>query len=109
MLAEWLRVLKPGGKLILELPCMDKVFSHISVRLRKGESPSPAFSWLAIWGDPQHKDAAMCHRWGYFKSDMVKVLTDAGFVNVCDEQPRYHFEVRDMRVTATKPALSKEV
>ena len=103
VLAEWKRVLKPGGKLIIELPCMDKVFNHIFVRMKKGENPSPAFSWLPLWGDPKHEDPSMCHRWGYFKVDMVRVLTDAGFINVSDEEPRYHFPSRDMRFTAIKP------
>jgi predicted SAM-dependent methyltransferase len=29
LLTEWKRVLKPGGKMILELPCMDKVFAYV--------------------------------------------------------------------------------
>lgn len=102
-LAQCWRVLKPGGKLVLELPCMDKVFSHIAIRMRKGEVPSPTFSWLALWGDPRHRDPAMCHRWGYFRGDMRKVLDDAGFVEIQDEEPRYHFPMRDMRATARKP------
>jgi SAM-dependent methyltransferase len=103
LLAEWKRVLKPGGSLVLELPCMDKVFGYIAARLAKNEQPAPAFSWLALWGDPKHKSPAMCHRWGYFKSDMGKVLTDAGFTEIRNEEPRYHFPCRDMRMTATKP------
>lgn len=102
-LAEVKRVLKVGGKIVLELPCMDKVFSHIAARLRKGESPSPTFSWLAIWGDPRYESAAMTHKWGYCKADMVKVLTEAGFVDVKSEEPNYHFPKRDMRFVATKP------
>jgi ubiquinone/menaquinone biosynthesis C-methylase UbiE len=102
-LAEVKRVLKPGGKILLELPCMDKVFGHIAARLQKGEAPSATFSWLPLWGDPRHEDPAMCHRWGYFKADMVKVLSDAGFVEIVEEEPRYHFPRRDMRFTATKP------
>jgi hypothetical protein len=102
-LAEVKRVLIPGGLLVLELPCMDKVFGHIATRLAKGEQPSSTFSWLPIWGDPRHEDPAMCHRWGYFRNDMVKMLTDAGFADVREEEPRYHFPIRDMRFVATKP------
>lgn len=102
-LREWLRVLKPGGKVILELPCMDKVLNHIFIRMKKGESPSPTFSWFALWGDPRYKATEMQHKWGYFKSDIQRLLAEAGFVQIQDEEPNYHFPTRDMRFTAIKP------
>lgn len=103
LLDEWRRVLKPGGKLILELPCMDKVCTHIQLRLNKGVAPAPFMSWLAFWGDPKYEDPAMCHKWGYFKHDMEKILLKR-FVSMSHEPPRYHFIQRDMRVTAIKGA-----
>lgn len=103
VLAEWKRVLKPGGRLALELPCMDKVFGYISESLQKNSPPHPTFSWLALWGDPRHRDPAMCHRWGYFKTDLQNLLTEAGFIDIRDEEPKYHFPIRDMRFTAIKP------
>lgn len=103
VLLEWKRVLKPGGKIILELPCMDSVFGHIMARLRKGMAPVPGMAWLPLWGDPKYKRPEMVHKWGYFRVDMTKLLTDAGFSNIQHEQARYHFAIRDMRVTAIKP------
>jgi ubiquinone/menaquinone biosynthesis C-methylase UbiE len=103
VLLEWFRVLKAGGKLILELPCLDRVLNHIFLRMKKGESPSPGFSWFALWGDPVYKDPAMCHRWGYFKADMPLLLERAGFLNIAEEEVRYHFPQRDMRFVAFKP------
>lgn len=105
LLAEWKRVLKPGGKIVLELPNMEAVMSHIAVRMQKGQPPSPTMSWLAIWGDPRHEDPAMCHRWGYTPTDLALILTKAGFVGIADEKARYHFPIRDMRVVATKPGV----
>jgi SAM-dependent methyltransferase len=107
MLGEWKRVLRPGGTLSLELPCMDKVFGHIAARIGKGQPPARFMSWLPIWGDPRHREPAMCHKWGYFRGDMDAVLTRAGFVDVTHEEPRYHFPIRDMRVTARKPKEMK--
>lgn len=106
LLAEWKRVLRPGGLLVLELPCMEAVLNHIFLRMKKGESPSPGFSWLPIWGDPSYKDPAMSHKWGYFKNDMNLILTKAGFVDVNLEEARYHFPTRDMRATARKPVVA---
>jgi hypothetical protein len=101
---EWKRVLKPGGKLILELPCMDKVFSHIAACVLENKPMKMAFTVLPLWGDPRYKDPAMAHKWGYCKADLAQLLTDAGFIDVQDEEPRYHFPVRDMRFTAKKGA-----
>lgn len=102
MLTDWRRVLKVGGTLVLELPDMAKVLNHIFLRMKKGQSPSPGFSWLPIWGDPKYQRTEMMHKWGYFTQDVVALLTDCGFGAVQVERARYHFPDRDMRVTARK-------
>lgn len=106
LLKEFLRVLKPGGEVVLELPCLDKVFGHMFHRMKKGESPHPSFSYFAIWGDPRFMDPLMCHRWGYGLQDMHSMLKEAGFVNVStDQECNYHFPGRDMRAVAYKPKV----
>lgn len=95
--------MRPGGKLIIELPNLQRILSHIFIRMKKGEPPSPAFSWLPMWGDPAFKDPAMMHKWGYFPIDVEKRLSEAGFVDIAHEEAKYHFPIRDMRVTARKP------
>lgn len=103
ILKEWLRVLKPGAPMILELPCMDKVFRYIAAAMARKEPLHGNFSVLPLWGDPRMKSVEMCHKWGYFFMSLREELVKAGFIDVKYEKPRYHFPNRDMRATARKP------
>lgn len=102
MLTEWKRVLKDGGKLILELPCMNKVLRHIYDCVRNGEPFTMAKTWLAWHGDPQYRDESMCHRWSYTREMLETLLLQVGFRDVKYEKPRYHFPGRDMRMVCYK-------
>lgn len=102
LLKEWKRVLKPGGRLILELPCLDKVMHYIAKAVA---DKRPMMEWCtmhAFWGDPKHESPAMCHKWGYTMASLKDLLLSVGFTDPMFENPRYHFPVRDMRVTAVK-------
>lgn len=103
LLREWKRVLKPGGYLVLELPCMDKILHYMSERLKAQEPMDIQMTWLALWGDPGHRRPEMCHKWGYTKQQITDELQAAGFADVRIEQPRYHVLARDMRVVGRKP------
>lgn len=103
VLTEWKRVLKPGGKLILELPSMEKVFKYIADAMDQKLPLSATFSVLPLWGDPKYRSVGMCHKWGYFFVTLRQELVKAGFDHVTLEKPRYHFPNRDMRVVAVKP------
>jgi SAM-dependent methyltransferase len=102
LLIEWRRVLKPGGKLVLELPCMEKVLNYIYNCMREKVSISPSMAWYVFWGDPKYQDPHMVHKWGYTKDSLRGVLTQSGFRDIEFEAPRYHFPIRDMRVTCRK-------
>lgn len=103
ILLEWKRVLKPGGKLILELPCLDKVFTYIAQCIQAGRPLSPTMSLYVFWGDPRYKNELMNHRYGY-TTDMIKTaLLEAGLESIELCEPRYHFPFRDMRIEAIKP------
>ncbi|MEK9894963.1 MAG: class I SAM-dependent methyltransferase [Burkholderiaceae bacterium] len=103
LLAEWKRVLKPGGELILELPCLDKVFQYIHDAIDQGLQDfwAPMTVW-ALWGDPKYQDARMSHRWGYTYLMLGRLLEQAGWEWIAFTEPRYHLAVRDMRATAKK-------
>jgi len=102
LLTEWKRVLKPGGKLILELPCMDKVLGYALRCLQQKEAMQPFMTLHAMYGDPRHEDPAMCHKWGWFQKELLKVLESLHFREITVCEPRYHFPFRDMRIECIK-------
>jgi len=102
LLEEWKRVLKPGGRLILELPCLDKVLFYITNCINNKIEISPTFSLFVFWGDPKYKNEFMVHKWGYTMKMLEDLLLECGFSNIEFEEPRYHFKDRDMRITAIK-------
>lgn len=103
ILLEWKRALKPGGKLILELPCMDKVYSIIAASVAQKLPLTRSFTEFVFWGNPKYKDPLMGHKWGYTYKSITEKLHMAGFEQITTCSPRYHFAERDMRIEAIKP------
>ncbi len=101
-LTEWKRILKPGGTLILELPCMDKVFMYIGRCVEANEPILTFMSSHVFWGDPKHHDPLMCHRWGYFIGPLKQLLEQVGFSHIERQEARYHHPCRDMRWECVK-------
>lgn len=102
LLTEWKRILKPGGKMILELPSMDKVFRYIAWAVTTGADLQAFMSLHAMWGDPVYRSPAMCHKWGWFQKPLVALLEKIGMreIRLCDA--RYHFRFRDQRIECVK-------
>jgi len=102
LLTEWKRVLKPGGKMILELPCMDKVFGYAVNCVKKNEPMQSFMTLLAMYGDPQYKDPHMCHKWGWFQKPLIAMLESVGMKDIKVCPTRYHFNFRDQRLECVK-------
>ena len=98
VLAEWHRLLKPKGQLILELPNIEAACRN----LLNGMNDQMAM-W-PLYGDPQHKDHFMCHHWGYTPKTIKALLSDNGFGKILLLPPQTHGKRanRDMRVEARK-------
>jgi predicted SAM-dependent methyltransferase len=99
VMAEWKRMLKPGGKLILELP-------NIEAAARNLLAGQPLQMWqYALYGDGSHRDPFMLHKFGYTPKTIRQLCADAGFMDVAILPPQTHGPRpnRDMRVEARKP------
>ncbi len=101
MLFDWNRALKPGGKLVIEVPCLNKIAKNVVA----GEK-NLRLTVLGIFGDPRDKRPGMMHGWCYTQEELCDSLEQCGFVNIEVEEPKFHMPERDMRITALRPCLT---
>ncbi|NDG14134.1 MAG: methyltransferase domain-containing protein [Betaproteobacteria bacterium] len=110
VLQEWVRVLKPGGKLIVECPniltaCEELVRNPVLGAMPGAEGQRTM--WV-FYGDPVHEDPLMCHRWGYTPVTLGAVMREAGLLELRQEPAQFKLrEPRDMRVVGKKPMIDQ--
>lgn len=98
VVAEWRRLLAPGGKLVLELPNLAAACRNMLAGMNDQMVMFP------LYGDPSHKDPFMCHRWAYTPATVTALLQAGGFGKVKIMPPQTHGRRvnRDMRVEAIR-------
>ena len=105
ILKEWTRVLKPGGKMILECPNLisaaEEFLKNSDIAAMGG--PEGQRSMWVFYGDPGWKDPLMIHRWGYTPRSLATVMAAAGLTELKQEPAQFKLrEPRDMRITGVK-------
>jgi len=105
ILKEWIRVLKPGGKLILECPNLisaaEEFLKNSDVAAMGG--PEGQRSMWVFYGDPGWKDPLMIHRWGYTPNSLATIMAAAGLTELKQEPAQFKLrEPRDMRIVGLK-------
>ena len=107
ILKEWTRVLKPGGKMILECPNLISAaeeFLKNPEEAALGGAAGQRSMWV-FYGDPGWRDPLMIHRWGYTPRSLATVMHLAGLTELAKEPAQFKLrEPRDMRITGRKPA-----
>lgn len=104
VIAEWKRLLVPGGLLVLELPDLWKCCRNVVDRI-EGRKVDQLSMW-GLYGDPRDEDPYMTHRWGWTPQTLADYLTECGFTAIKEKKPQFHrvgAELRDMRIEAIKP------
>jgi ubiquinone/menaquinone biosynthesis C-methylase UbiE len=99
---DWVRVLKPGGVLIIECPCLDKVLEIFDHHIRAKTNIDMRMTMWALYGDPRYNEPGMVHRWCYSKWEMRAMLENFG-LEVVETEPKFHVPTRDMRFEGRKP------
>lgn len=99
VLKEWIRVLKPGGKLIVECPNLQAACEEFLKNPDMAALPGTEGQktmWV-FYGDPRWADPLMVHRWGYTPKSLGQLMKNCGLVDVKQEPAEFKLrEPRDM-------------
>ncbi len=105
VMREWARVLKPGGRMIIECPNIlsaCQTFLENPQQFSREDQNGQRTMWV-FYGDPKWKDPLMIHRWGYTPDSLKELLTEVGLADVRQEPAQFKLrEPRDMRVVGVK-------
>lgn len=98
LVAEWRRLLRVRGKLILELPNLELACKNLLA------GTTAQMSYFGIYGDESHKSPWMLHKFGYTPKTLNALLKAGGFDQIIFMAPRTHGARvnRDMRCEAIK-------
>lgn len=99
LLADWHRMLKPGGKLTIETPdfwrCVGWLFHPVGEKRRLGRSQ--------FYGNQKDRLDYETHRYLWTAGELAAACREAGFRRVrVSHRTETHYPGRDMRVEATK-------
>lgn len=95
LLKEWRRVLKPGAPIAIECPDLMKACEHMVAKRNQ------QLSYWPIYGDPDHVNPYMMHKWGWTPRSLIKLMEFCGFHDVTEKPAQHKLgPVRDLRVEA---------
>lgn len=109
ILREWVRVLKPGARMVIECPNVTSAcaaFLQDPAGASYEDQRGQRTMWV-LYGDPAWKDPLMIHRWGYTPESLMRLMAEVGLTELKQEPAQFKLrEPRDMRVAGVKPAAA---
>lgn len=104
ILSDWYRVLRPMGRLVLEMPDIYKSAKNLIADIESGKQPSDKWAIWPIYGDNPNKSHYDDHKAGWTFKTLEPVLKKAGFGMIKECPPEFHGRKtnRDFRIEAIK-------
>jgi ubiquinone/menaquinone biosynthesis C-methylase UbiE len=102
---DWIRVLKPGGRLVTECPNVVGASMLIIAADEEMNAQVWKLGMNALYGDPapQFRNIEQRHKWGYSPKTMISLKIGLGLKNVRQEPAQFKMkEPRDMRIAGEK-------
>jgi FkbM family methyltransferase len=109
ILREWLRVLKPGGKIIMEMPDIEKLCE----KFLKSDTGGRYGVLNAIYGSVNTTNEGgpdnitSPHLFGWWPQSLYDHMSNAGFVNIVFMDEQIPHPEANFRVEAIKPGLTE--
>lgn len=97
VLKHWVDLLKPGGKLILELPSLTKILNCFNKKM------GPQFTTWGLYGDQAQViiNPSMQHMWCWTENELMEEMQKVNLI-VTVEPVKFHKPQRDMRLVGIK-------
>lgn len=98
VLNEWRRILKIGGRLVIECPDLEKAIKNFE----KYPNDITMNMW-ALYGDPHFHEPELEHHWIYSYQTLKPILEEVGFTNFKEDLALMHGKPdRDFRLECVK-------
>jgi SAM-dependent methyltransferase len=109
-LREWFRVLKVGGKIVIELPNFEAYVKEIG-KYFKDDYDLAMGGIYGQWPTLAHEGVFQVHKWGWTPKTLSMELHKAGFQNIHLEPTKQTWRIThsfgvDMRLVASKENLT---
>lgn len=101
LLKEWKRVLKPGGFIVLDQPCVIKCAINLLQTVTTGnDKVAETLGYRGFYGQPTPENTLMGHKQGFHYQSLAEELSKAGFGDFKEITPK--IPSRDFCLVARK-------
>lgn len=110
ILIEWMRVLKPGGRLIMEMPDIEQLCLRFvsSTKAERYGILNAVYGSVNTTGKGPQSEITSPHLFGWWPESIWDTLWSAGYVNVAFGPEQWPHPESNMHVEASKPIPNRE-